>query len=501
MPRLLPGILELSQVARYFSVHAFLLDEYRRRRLPANLADLSRFIKACEWDLGLAVLHCPRRCGVSPVGARKLGAVDLAAALLPRGESVDSSLGGYGLYYRSPMSTLGLVARTGSLLGDEHTPVDVLRPDSPRAARLVAEFGAAVVGTAYAQRYLATTDPIPVDVVKEYATQACLCGLADRPDERAALREALFGADPTDDLEPDPDLVQRRRTVAHFLTLLDDAPAAAVDEAAYRRAAAASTGRLGPTHELVAGQWAGVIAKDVWQDAVCSLWSSFCRHGVAAGRQLWGGLSQAEFDRLMMALLDEPPRLDGTMPVRELVAEIQAGTAVLPGLDGDPLPVVAADLEDLRAATAQLDTATSGLLVILQLARLVRARSDEGWHAVLDTDSAWQPSVREAIGSLAARLRGDDTVEETLRWLLDRFVLRPHERIAYSKLAESRFTFRFRWDDGRLRFIDHGLGRFPLAGIRHDPLRRLTRDLGLWVDPNAPRLTPSGRAFVDEVLR
>ena len=28
-----------------------------------------------------------------------------------------------------------------------------------------------------------------------------------------------------------------------------------------------------------------------------------------------------------------------------------------------------------------------------------------------------------------------------------------------------------------------------------------TRDLGLWADPDAPRLTPAGRAFVDEVLR
>jgi hypothetical protein len=410
-------------------------------------------------------------------------------------------LGGYGLYYSSPMRTLGLVARAGSLLGDEPTPVDVLRSDSPRAARLVAEFRAAVEGTSYAQRYLATTDPLPVEVIEEYAAQACLCGLADRPDERAAVHEALFGADPTDDAEPDPELVQRRRTVAHFLTLLDDAPAAAVDVAAYRRAAAASTGRLGPTHERVAGQWAGVMAKDVWQDAVCSLWSSFCRRGVAAGRQVWGGLSQTELDRLIADLLNEPPRLDGTMPVRDLIAEIQAGSAALPGLDGDPLLVDGADLEDLRAATARLDTATSGLLVILQLARLVKARDDEGWRTVLDTDSAWQPSVREAIGGLAGRLRSDDTVEETLRRLLDRFVLRPHERIAYSKLAESRFAFRFRWDDGRLRFIDHGLGRFPLAGIRHDPLRRLTRDLGLWADPDAPRLTPAGRAFVDEVLR
>ena len=500
MPWLVPGILELSQVARYFSVHAFLLDEYRRRRLPANLTGLARFIKMCEWDLGLAVLRCPHQCGISPIGMRKLRAVDLSVMTLPRGESVETSLGGYGQNYRSPMATLGLVARAGALLGEDPTPVDVLHPDSSRAARLVAEFRAAVEETEYVRRYLATDDPIPVEVIEEYAAQACLCGLADRPDERAAVHAALFGADSTENAGPDPDLVQRRRTVAHFLTLVDAEPDVAVDETAYRRAAGNATGDLGPAHTLVAGQWAGVMAKDVWQDAVCSLWSSFCRAGLSAGRQVWGGLAQAQLDRLVADLLDGSPQLDGNRPVHELVADIEAGTATLPVPDGEPLVLADANLEDLRAATAQLDTATSGLLVILELARRVPARIDEGWRTVLNANATWQPSVREALARLDRRVQGDETVHTTLRWLLDRFVLSPHERIAYSKMAESRFTFRFRWDDGRLRFIDNGVGRFRRAGIRHDSLRRLTYDLGLWTDRDSPQLTGAGRTFVHEVL-
>src|SRR5215213_5139335 len=62
MPLLLPGILELSVRARYLSFHAFVLDEYRLRRLPPDSRSLSRFIKRCEWDYGLAVLSCPRGC-------------------------------------------------------------------------------------------------------------------------------------------------------------------------------------------------------------------------------------------------------------------------------------------------------------------------------------------------------------------------------------------------------------------------------------------------------
>ena len=200
MPRLLPGLLELLQVARYFSVHAFLLDEYRRRRLPATLPRSHGSSSPSSGTWVSAVRRCP--CTVSPVGARKLSTiVDPAATLLPRGESVDSALGGYGLYYRSPMVTLGLVARAGSLLAGEPTPIDVLRPESPRAARLVAEFRAGVGDTAYVQRYLNTDDPIPVEVIDEFAALACLCRLVERPMERAAVHDAMFGTDPGVDTE------------------------------------------------------------------------------------------------------------------------------------------------------------------------------------------------------------------------------------------------------------------------------------------------------------
>src|SRR3954451_23398215 len=63
MPRLLPGLLELSRRARYFSFHAWLLDTYRRLRLTPEAKALASFIKAREWEYGLAVLRCPHGCG------------------------------------------------------------------------------------------------------------------------------------------------------------------------------------------------------------------------------------------------------------------------------------------------------------------------------------------------------------------------------------------------------------------------------------------------------
>ncbi|MEV0595795.1 hypothetical protein [Nonomuraea cavernae] len=131
MPLLLPGILELSRRARYFAFHAFLLDEYRRRRLPADYKSLSMFILRCEWDFGLAVQRCPNDCGSSPVGARRLSDLARGSGPFPRGESVESSFGGYGLYYRSPLTELGIVARAGTMLGEQPIPIDVEQSSIP----------------------------------------------------------------------------------------------------------------------------------------------------------------------------------------------------------------------------------------------------------------------------------------------------------------------------------------------------------------------------------
>jgi hypothetical protein len=70
----------------------------RDRRFQPDGKSLSVFIKRCEWEFGLAVQRCPRGCGFSPVGARRLGGVSPGPGPFPRGESVESAFGGYGLY-------------------------------------------------------------------------------------------------------------------------------------------------------------------------------------------------------------------------------------------------------------------------------------------------------------------------------------------------------------------------------------------------------------------
>jgi hypothetical protein len=518
MPVLLPGILELSRRGRYFSFHAFLLAEYQARRMPESSKSLWAFIKRREWELGLAVLRCPKECGSSPVGARRLGRRAEGPGPFARGESVDSDLGGYGLYYRSPLAELGIVAKAGTLLGNQPIPLDVLY-DTDRARRLAAAFKSAIEGTAYYQRAMWTDEDLSAEVIDEYAKVGCLCGLRERRAELAAVHDALFGSDPPAAGAPgdasgtqaaDEEIptavaregtVQRRRTVAHYLTLVEADPQVVTSDSAYREALWSATTPRSNGHAVVAGQWAAVIAKDVWQESICSVWSEFCRAGLDRTRGMGRGLTWDETRATAGAMTDGPPALNPQLPTRVLADQLAAGTLTIPAGDGAEIDVSTATLEELRQATVQLDTAASGLVVLLELTRRMERQSGAGWTHASRIASGWQPSVAAVAGGLRAHLADDPVVVDTLWWLVSSFVLPVHERIAYSKLPE--YTFRFRWEDGLLRFYDHGTGRFPLAGIRGEPLSSLTRDLGLWEQASGPGdavLTSRGTAFVNEAF-
>ena len=66
--RLLPGVLALSERARYISFYSWLLATYADQRLAPSSAQLSRYIKEREFELAVAVRLCPRGCGSPPPG-------------------------------------------------------------------------------------------------------------------------------------------------------------------------------------------------------------------------------------------------------------------------------------------------------------------------------------------------------------------------------------------------------------------------------------------------
>src|SRR5262249_42488223 len=144
---------------------------------------------------------------------------------------------------------------------------------------------------------------------------------------------AMFEEDPPADGQPseltDPSVQQRRLSVAHYLTLVRDTPAVVDAETAYREALWSPAHLHGNLHELIAGQWAALIAKDVWQEALCSVWSDFCRTGLALIRRTGEDLAWHEVTELAASLANKRPELTADRLTRDVAANLSAITVTL----------------------------------------------------------------------------------------------------------------------------------------------------------------------------
>jgi hypothetical protein len=495
MPRLLPGILALSDRARYISFHTFLLARYAQQRRAATQGALSHYIKSREYEYALAVELC-RRCTSGPVGANRAGpAVRSEAASFPRNESVDSHLGGYGLYYRSPLRTLGLVAPAGTPIHDGGvTPVDVLWPGSQRAERLAEHFGDAIAGTRYLSEFIDGIEPIPSEVLREYGQRACLCRLDEYPAEQAALREAFF--EPSAEQHPE-DVASRREGFALWLDLRR-ATAAVENDDGLRRTVwqELTAGKLGTrSHRRAIERWAGLAAKDFVQEAITNLW---VEAGPAmAGADRGDGLGANDLlevvDGLAVRVLVAPN--GETLPSGPEQSTTVFRDAVLAATRDVTLPDLAAWARD------EATTLAGASLLFAIIDRIPPpATVGEAWLEIAGLNGERQPGPLAIAQRLTRHLTGGPHLRDTILWLLRAFVLRPHETIAYSKLPE--FTFRFRHEGGRLRFYPLSFARFGLNNIRASTLASLSTDLGLaTTDPSGRRLTPEGDQLIARAFR
>jgi hypothetical protein len=470
MPRLLPGILVLSQRARYFSLHAFLLNEYQHRRLPLNNTDLSSFIKLREFEYAVAVQLCRHGCGERSVGMvgknRAAPTVQKYAAAIPRRESVESPLGGYGLYYRSPMIDMGMVVPRGSALGEAVTPIDILDPNGSGPA-LADAFGSAITDTSYFREHMFGTSAIPRQALEEPSAPA--------------YAEATR---------------QRCRGFALLLRELEREPEAAVSNGAFMQAVwddfLAGPAGHGAVRQTVA-EWAALAAKDWWQESLSSVWSHFLR--VAALPS--DGLSPQELDAVLSTELIPA----GPINVLGRVLEVGPETSTTEIADAVAAGTADVPLEELRLWAAETDTAAAGLFLFFALRARIPTHSSTspGWLEIGAQSSERQPSFVGFLYRFDRHLEAQPTLAQTLVWLTRRFVINAHEQIAYSKLPE--FTFRFRWEEGRLRFYTLGLGRFRLADIRREAMAHISEDVGLWQGMGGvPELTSYGRQFTEQAF-
>ncbi len=497
MPTLLPGVLALSERARYLAIYPFLLSLYEERRLAADNASLGEFIRLREYELCLAMQMCPRCSAAKAIGSERARPdARRGVAEFPRRLSVESSMGGYGLYYRSPLIDLDVVIPAGAMLGETPTRVDVLAR-SDQAVALAEAFGDAIKATRYARRYMNGVDPIPALVLAELAEHACLCRLDEHPAERDAIRAAYFEQTRAERAE---EVEQRRRAFAVFLSQFANDSAVSEHDSAFRRGTIDAFHRdrdgKGPYAEAQAS-WGALAMKECVQDAICSLWTEFCRRGLEV--QEPDGMTRTQLHQYISDVLAAPGQFElaGStvtwQPVQPLKSLRNATLAAASRMHW----------EDIRRWTEQLNTAMSGLAALLWFEAHTpdTAAVLPAWRWVASQDSDHQSGYLRTVLAVRGELRTEPSVAEALEWALRAFVIGPHEVIAYSKLPES--TFRFCWEEGHLRFYPTGHDRFAASGARRNALSSLTEDLGLWSRAGAdktPQLTDAGRAFLTRVF-
>jgi hypothetical protein len=505
LPQLLPGILQLSERARYFSIYAWMLWQFAERRRPVTTDELDRFITRREYELCLAIKLCPHCDGDSAIGTLSARpAITAGEDPLQRGRSVDSSKGGFGLYYRSPLVELGAVAPVGTPLGNDGTPtpVEVLRRD-PRALSLAESFHEAIEGTAYFQQFERTSDPIPRKVMEDLAARVCLCRLGQSEAERDAIRELIFSP-----VSADPAVVAasdaRRRAFALLLSLLTEEPQIAYEIGAFWRTLISrfeSSPAATDLFSATLAPWAALAMKECIQETLCSIWTDFCRSGADQQPPVHG--MDREQLRSMIGRLADGSGLALNAVSFEFLPDESAGPVQRRLCDA----AREHDWNAVRAWTVAQDTAASGIAALLILAARVPdpRRVHPHWGEIARRGSEHQDGLLSIVALLRRELAGEPTMQELMGWLIRRFIIGPHRAIAYSKLPEA--TFRFDWEEtGRLRFFRPGGGghdRFRPSDDRRGVMATLSQDLGYWEDETTdqPQLTTDGRELIAEAFR
>ena len=501
LPQLIPGILQLSERARYFSIYPWMLWQFAQRKRPATKDELDHFIRRREYELCLAMKLCPHCDAFKAIGGNSAGPrVNAGDDPFERGLSVKSDKGGFGLYYRGPLAEMGAVAPVGTPLGTDGkpTPIEVLLKTG-RATALAESFHASIEYTEYYRRYERTDASIPREVLEELAEAVCLCRLKHRPEERNAVRALMFTAPAAEAAEA---CEARRRAFALFLSLLAGDGRVALEDGEFWRGLisrflAAPTGE--DVESTTTAAWAALAMKECTQDALCSIWTDFCRSGVRRSDLV--GLSRSELDEMIHGLADGTDLRLGDTDLSVLAEESSLRVQERAVVAADQM-----DWEDLRAWAAEADSAIAGLVALIVLAGRIPEPGavHPAWGEISRRHSEHQDGLLGTLSLISGRLRSEPTVAELLNWTIQRFLIGPHEAIAYSKLPNA--TFRFYWEEtGRMRFFSPGsggLGRFEPSDDRRGPMASLTEDIGFWGEGNGggPELSEDGRTFVSEVL-
>lgn len=499
LPRLSPAINVLTTHPRYYSFYAFLLYEFWQRDLPRTQAAFKKFFRPREFifSLGANLPAHAQTCREHGNMAKIVGAqTTRGLALEERGayhtqvNYIKSSLGGYGLYYRTVMAELGIVYLAvpgGPLSWDVTTELGEL---------IALAFQDAVSGTEYYQKYFDQNDiVIPRLVIEAYLERACLCQLQrdDAPD-RELLRDLFLNGG-------DRELAEsRRNTFRMFLDIAKQNPDVAFDQDSFRQVLcfgrASNSASYQPQADLVGTykSWRLYQVREYYSLALSALWNSLCHWGwrnhgdiqPISVADFWEHLSTA----IDIAALAEHLHVDALhLAATSAFFDLELWLCQLVGADPTGFDTACTldapihehrlygIIESERHQPTSLTLTAAFLILAICYLRFGQPNCWEApeWRfARMGTDG--RLSLHEYIQDLRRKLRGGaDSILEIAQWLFRDYVILQHQVVAARKLPDN--TFRFRWEADRLRFyrLDNSV-RF--MDSRFEALSTMVDELG-----------------------
>ena len=516
---LLPGIISVTDHARYYSLYCWILcrfihDERHDRRLKNLRGPYFKRLElahtmACyghhESEKGLPGVIGSQRMGVI---LREVNPIDLDANI---NRYFQNPLGGFGQYYLNAMKLMGLMS-------DQPNNSDVYQL-TERGLKLAQAYDASIKTTRYISQLEQVKDitQLSYEDATDYGTAACLCADAvSRGKDRDLLREVLFR------FEDGPDVKSWHHARQLSLGLLLDMVRQSGDvrfiDAPGARGAMRYVLYLGeyapghpyeplPALRLTYEGWRAVQARQLYASSLEILWAVF--------------LTYLQKDAIDGVTLDEFMNIDQDDSIIAMM-NTSFMTLIHENMDHVSLD---SDAHNTSQYVEKLKFTQDALSLFDQQ---IDQREFTTWHAMdmlsdiflrfyhlhTEQDPIWKKftaateeshrlPIAPFFDSFAQRFESGQTLSQIMRWLYQDYVLAQHEYIAIRKLRYNRYdTFKFHYSEGR--FYKTGTPYFQ--PLRHLSLRlsnalTMLIDVGLVVKDisGVCHLSPDGETYLRRV--
>ncbi len=515
---LIPGIITVTDRARYYSYYAWVL--YRFIRLPGSSRLLQDFkgsffhnhelalvLSAYSHHAGKEIINGLVGGGVNNFKVRSWWEKDDPISLAIK--YFENPLGGFGQYYQTAMQVMGIIAES------EH-PKWVYRLTN-RGEELAKAYEASISQSAYFQHLSAKgqIEEISHKVAEEYGQTGCLCPEAlTQGQDLELLRDTFFRFDKLDHDHPH---VRRRLALGVMLDMIERAngsfKADMIRTALYLGEFAPNTPYLpSPAIRDWARRWRLVQIRQLYTFGLQCLWGAFLlRLGEERSLSFEEWLEWAKihlpnhvFSQSANDYLDDRCAQVGLSGHwSEVHAKFDQACNLSTGFDEYSIY-----LQAYRQRTDPAVLLRCGLEILTQLFIRFYEWHDQQAPVWNELSRNQRLPMADYFSQLQAFLTDPSwRVGDWLSWLYREFILGQHEFIALEKLRFQGYdTFKFYFQDGRFKWpfqaVDSYREPIRLAANRLFNALTMLSDLGLVVygEEGNLELSPTGRDYWQRIL-